>query len=625
MEDLVDTSDGSDVRVGAVDEHGKSPNVTPLRPSPPHNEVETGGSSPVVVFERSLKRKNPNQPGGNHIRIHEDFSVEKERKGHHRVKPEKGQLSSSPLQPSRLINQQGYTGESLDLDEVEGTLYTPRKRRRLGRTRVRSLKFASSDFDPVAEHGELMDEGDPLGLQELRSAVHCNAALNNDENHELLFNESVEGEAHHKNFPKEGRSNQLHADYAGLQAESAARRPKSSSSPSSRDTELRASKSLHDDDVGQKDVHHSLDISNKNRRSILPRTSAERTRKPRQCPPSRRDRGAVHVPALAEDGERPTPPNLPTPSIDRAKSRTLSTPINTTKRAAEAPNPYGRLNTLLNDNSWSKASSVTSNRQRSLSSALGVPTLSKLFEQTDATVLTTPQSLKASKRTKASMPGKSKSALQPSTTRANLITYSKKRASGGDGPSDIMPEHEPLRARPLHRLRLEDFKLNPNHSNYAYHEIIRKHDEKKTLSGCTDPFCQRCKDLKKFAEMSGYSATNKAGLFDCSPTMGVEESDDRLLSEFLGGDAYRIPMMSAKEKKEMLVKARTKQFNDRFGKHRQTFSKPPEPPGFWMVDFPSTQENEQFAEEARAIERTKIEERREEAVRRGAWLFADEV
>ena len=125
--------------------------------------------------------------------------------------------------------------------------------------------------------------------------------------------------------------------------------------------------------------------------------------------------------------------------------------------------------------------------------------------------------------------------------------------------------------------------------------------------------------------MSGYSASKTTGLFDSSPSDGTSNVDDKLLREFLGSDAYRIPKMREREKQDLLLKAKTKQFTDRFGKHRQGFSKPPEPPGFWMTEFPSTQENERFAEEALIIERAKIEERREEALRRGTWLFADEV
>ena len=46
--------------------------------------------------------------------------------------------------------------------------------------------------------------------------------------------------------------------------------------------------------------------------------------------------------------------------------------------------------------------------------------------------------------------------------------------------------------------------------------------------------------------------------------------------EYLGGDASRLGQMSEEEKAELLLKAKTKQFADQFGKHRQTFTRAPE-------------------------------------------------
>ena len=626
LEDLVETFDDSDAETGVVDEDGNSRKKDSFARFPVQKEVETGDSSPVVVFERKLKQKKSNKTKIGDIHIHEDPPAQHEEQECRRAKSENGQLSSSLLQSSRLANQQGYIGESLDLDEVEGTLYTPRKRQRLEQTVLKSSKLASFNHSPVAIHAEITDKGDPLDPQEPRIAKPCEHAAVSTENDDLLFTESVEVEAHRRNARKGAKTDYNYSDTERLSPELATKGASPSPSLTSPETELRSTERLHVSESEQRDVYHSPDISRRNQVLILPRTSAERTRKMRRRPPNRRGRGAAQVPALAEDGEGTKPPDLPKTSVDKASGRDLPAPAMTTRRAVEASNAHTRLAALLNDPSASKTPLSNGNEQQSLGNSIETPTSSRLPEQRGTKALATPQSLPVNQKSEAPVSVSSKSALQPRTTRTNLITYSKNRASSGDGPSDIFPEYEPLRARPLHRLRLEDFRLNPNHSNYAYHETIRKHDEKKIRSGCTDPFCQRCKDVKKFAEMSGYSATKKAGLYDSSPPEGVKTNvDDNLLEDFLGDDAYRLAKMGEKEKKDLLVKARTKQFTDRFGKHRQGFSKPPEPPGFWMTDFPSTQENEQFAEEAQVMERTKIEERREEAVRRGTWLFADEV
>ena len=79
------------------------------------------------------------------------------------------------------------------------------------------------------------------------------------------------------------------------------------------------------------------------------------------------------------------------------------------------------------------------------------------------------------------------------------------------------------------------------------------------------------------------------------------------------------------------------EFKDRYGKHRQTFSRAVEPPGFWDADFPDTQREEELADMAGEVERRKVEERWREAMRGDVgvgggrngkgpmWLFADEV
>ncbi|KAK4945664.1 hypothetical protein LTR66_014374, partial [Elasticomyces elasticus] len=57
-------------------------------------------------------------------------------------------------------------------------------------------------------------------------------------------------------------------------------------------------------------------------------------------------------------------------------------------------------------------------------------------------------------------------------------------------PGPIEPEDEPLRARPLHRLTLDDFRVNPasnQNQDYAYTETIRGRDQRRCLPGCTKP------------------------------------------------------------------------------------------------------------------------------------------
>lgn len=171
-----------------------------------------------------------------------------------------------------------------------------------------------------------------------------------------------------------------------------------------------------------------------------------------------------------------------------------------------------------------------------------------------------------------------------------------------------VPENEPLRARPCNRLKLNDFRLNPTHSHYAYHETIRKHDEKEARGGCTDASCQRCSELARFMALSGF----------------VERNDDDIICSYLGVDSSKD--LSADEKTRLLPIARQAYANDKFGKHRQgQRTAIEEPPGFWDTDFPSTQRNQQLRREADRLERAKIQQRWNEAMRTGGkWIFADE-
>ena len=602
-DDLAETSDDSEAPASIVQGDGKPVKAAAPLHSPKCKVENTGGSSPIVVHERSLKRMGRNRQSVNGKKAHEDASAKHEHMRKGQIKVEKEQPSSSPLQPSRLVNQQGYTGDSLDLDEVGGTLYTPRKRQRLELMRRQSSGLAPFDDNFAPRYDDILEEEDLHNKIDRRSALHFDHAKVGDENLEILASGD---EAEGTHYDSDRQVGQQHGEDGGRKIG----KKNSLLLPGGRG--LRAQ-----DQVISRNVLHGSAASPKTEPFILPRTDSERPTKTHQCP-SRHDRGSAHVPALAEDGEAGANVNGRDCDLQTSNANLEKTPT--------AIDAHRRLGHLLNHPSSGKASLSGGPNQTRPSDNIGLPAPRRQSKQRETTAFATPQSLPATKKARIAQARVSKSAQQPRTKCTNPITYSRKRPLSGNGISEILPEHEPLRARPLHRLRLEDFKLNPGHSNYAYHESIRKHDEKKKRNGCTDPFCQRCKDFRKFVEMSGYSTSKTVALFDTSPPDGVStDFDEKLLREFLGSDAYRIPMMCEKEKQDLILKAKTKQFMDRFGKHRQTFSKPPEPPGFWMTEFPSTQENEQFAEEARVIERAKIEERREEALRGGTWLFADEV
>lgn len=193
-----------------------------------------------------------------------------------------------------------------------------------------------------------------------------------------------------------------------------------------------------------------------------------------------------------------------------------------------------------------------------------------------------------------------------------------------DDPGPILPEHEPLRSRPLHRLGIDDFKINPKYGGlgYAYSESIRKRDERRCLPGCTQDCCSAFRRMAALGLLP--NEPQRRGLFD-DPEAEVDE-EELTLRGYLG-QAYAdtIRNASPEEKKQMLIEARTKAFADKHGKHRQVFERRTTPPGFWRTEMPTTQELEEDRQQARRQERQKVEERWREAMRGGGrFIFRDE-
>ena len=573
-------------------------NIKNNRASGSFDRSSVDNGSPVFISERSLKRKDPTRGSKKGVQIHEDNHV---RPGNPAIKDERH--SSSPVSQPLLLKSSTIAGDSLDLDDLGCSLNTPRKRQRLEQNKLGASKPAHVgqsamrnlfSNDAVEENSERTsdaskpkDEGNASWLYENRGAP-------------LI--DSLPNDLHQKKVRKEAQIAQQNAHNERVHQRLVSKNVRSTLPQNSPDVENRTPVTIQKLREKKRQARLPNPVAlQPTDPNALPRTANPSVSGKRDRPPGPRDRRIAFVSVLAEGGENQAPGK---PGRDPAAN---------SKKTEKVSDAHTRLGTLLNDPSPSKDSIIGFPAGQTKPSS-GGSTRQPSFEVGS----TTPRNLSPRSRFKASGQTASRSAQQ--------LAAKRKPTSMNDQRSDIFPEDEPLRARPLHRLRLEDFKLNPDHSNYAYHETIRKHDEKKARNGCTDPFCKRCKDLKKFVEISGYNVPKKTGLFDCSPSEETEQTvDDCLLKEYLGGDVHKLRHMSEREKKDSLLKARTKQFQDEFGKHRQGMSRAFEPPGFWNTDFPSTQEDEQLKEEARTMERQKVEERWEEARRRGLWLFADEV
>ncbi|KAH8716931.1 DNA repair protein endonuclease SAE2/CtIP C-terminus-domain-containing protein [Phaeosphaeriaceae sp. PMI808] len=175
-------------------------------------------------------------------------------------------------------------------------------------------------------------------------------------------------------------------------------------------------------------------------------------------------------------------------------------------------------------------------------------------------------------------------------------------------------EPDRLRSKPITELKLQDFRPNPAYNqgySYAFSETVRKRGDRMCLPGCTNTQC--CgSTFRTFAEAQGALSSSQ---------------EDHLLQDYLG-DAYdnmHMTQMSSEEREELVLQARTRKMAKEAGKHREAYERRRTPPGFWRVDFPSTQEREGDREAARVQERAVVRERWLETQRKGGkWIFRDE-
>ena len=195
-------------------------------------------------------------------------------------------------------------------------------------------------------------------------------------------------------------------------------------------------------------------------------------------------------------------------------------------------------------------------------------------------------------------------------------------------PSPSSPSAEPLRSRPLNKLNLSDFRINPASNSgydYAYTDVVRPRAQRKCLPGCTDPDCCGAQFRPLAAELPSTALLPPTSLFSSSPTDEGEDADAKLIAGYLG-DESAPRHLSQGERERVLTEAKVRVLADRYGKmHRQKHEKRKSPPGFWEVEMVGTQEVERHRQEGRRRAREMIEERWRDARKGGGlWVFADE-
>ena len=366
---------------------------------------------------------------------------------------------------------------------------------------------------------------------------------------------------------------------------------------------------------------------------ILPRTSELLTHEKRQCPPSRRDRGAAQIHTVLEDGEETRP---------HRKAKSCTTKVDGQQVSAEGVikpskvslNAHYRLGTLLAEPSPGRPALPTEklNVSRRVENRTSTPSPLDLLDA---------RSISPVGRSPIDVPRNPHSTPKVSTSTARSKkrnTYARRPVppilatvdpTSSDDPPPILPEDEPLRSRPIHRLQRADFKINPAANkgiSHAYCEVIRKRQERQCLPNCNRRDC--CGDgIRKAIAIGGALPRQDRGLFESSPPdgeLGSKGYDYNLLKEYMGDNYPNWSRLSDEEKDAEWIRAQEWDFGKRFGKHKAA-DRQDTPPGFWNVDVDSTQELQKQREEGEKMAREEVAERWREAMRQGGrWKFADE-
>ena len=441
-------------------------------PPPPTTQ---DASSPIIVSERSLKRKRITRASGEGIDIHGGGRNASNAPKGPRIKDEI--TSSSPL-PIDPLCRLGEPNDSIDLDDVGDQLTTPRKRQRMEVQQLRSSMMAL----PVAVETEeilldtakgseqietrLVDIEDEAGYQDSHENVSFaqesamgDRTVRDHENDQVptrkaekkallrAHNDRVVGRRESAEQSPSGRTSSG-ANYRNL-AESVC----TPGSPSLRGlppqvtdgrTRPLTPQGLRKYEQREAEIANTIILRPTDTNAhILPRTSNGLATYKQLCPPSRRDRGAAAVPALAEDGEDP--------GISSKRSR----PDQGTKKEPKASDAHHRLGALLSEHPTAKAVPplpLPKEKDTPKAATFSKTPLSRIEQQHRAPA--TPATLPSKRRT----PLGTMTSMNPPMTEGNksssalnkmpLVEPIFRKPPTSENPTAMQPEEEPLLARP---------------------------------------------------------------------------------------------------------------------------------------------------------------------------------
>ncbi|KAJ1326735.1 DNA repair [Microdochium nivale] len=201
------------------------------------------------------------------------------------------------------------------------------------------------------------------------------------------------------------------------------------------------------------------------------------------------------------------------------------------------------------------------------------------------------------------VPASKEQTVAKAKTTSHIQKNKSRREGAGHG--------RPLRGRPVNELKVTDFRINPAANDgfdYAFTDIVRGREERSRLPG----------DLSVHADE--FRAQARAQRHQTGSAAFTA-----LIENWLGDNAHKLAEMSAADKERIWEDAKTEELARTCGRVKHRFQRQRTPPGAWRTDFPSTQEEEAYREEARRKDQDTVNERYREAMRPGGvWMFRDE-
>ena len=601
--------------------------------------VGDDSDSPIIVSERSLKRKRQKSVEHRIFHVHEDTCRQVDSSGNTFFV--KSEPNASPVAP---INTPVFDSvhETLDLDEVGDGGLTPMKRRRL-----RQL-FGSNkaDYDTIRKPSWLRTRDTEKGRTDLEIStgdlgivqykeddnnVRASCKRLGDEYGQKLLQQHLERKAESVN----GREDvdfhtltQLRASQQTRMVKQHLHNQKVSSRQNPLLTESHNGTTRSEVKTASSAEDRVLGVSYGKTKTILqpvttniqilPRTSTQSCVS-RVSPVQKRcNNSSAQILMLSEDGECASSCR---PQVNTAAKQKTSPVIDRSDKVSTMTAIHHRLGGLLSEPSPEKPTLARSDRITRPGKA--VDSLEGFHKPlTTGTTRSHGPTISlagaASPIQTVDLEAEKPRETVPSS-RTRPVTY----AGTTQGSTR---EEKPLRSRPVRSLHLDDFKLNPavNYGvDFAFNQVVRNKDQRRCLPNCTKPEC--CGDkFNKIVRIGGIPPRQTRGLWESSQTDDAEQ-DYRLLQDFTGLNMEAFESISPAEKNLLLERAKAQNFGNEYGRHRHAHERAASPPGFWRTEMPTTQEVEGDKEKALVVEREKIEGRYREAMKgSGKWIFRDE-